>query len=324
MTTTNNHSAQAEATKAIGSQALPYAFFEGQIVPIEAAKVSIMTETLQYGIGAFGGIRGYYDKDSEHISLFRVEDHFERFLTSVHIFGTTLAYSQSQLKQIALDLMVKNKPQTDCYFRMFAYASGHGLTPLVPAQFEFGMYVIALGNYIPTTTGLAVAVSTWRRVSDNAIPSRGKVIGAYANSALARREAADRGCGEAIMLTEEGHVAEGSAENIFLVRDGVLVTPSKADNILEGITRRTILQLAEDMNIPIEVRSIDRTELYAAQEMFFTGTAAQVAWIKSVDGRIVGTGNEGPITTQLQNAFFEIVKGKNSKYQNWCTKISVA
>lgn len=303
----------------------PYAFFDGRAVNIANAKVSIMTNALQYGTGVFGGIRGYWDEKEHTLSLFRVSDHFHRFLSSLRILGTTLAYSEKELAKITIDLVKKNKPTTDVYIRPFAYAGRLGLSPNLAEdrQFAFSMYMIPLGEYIPVDKGIKVKVSSFRRVTDNSIPSRAKMSGAYVNSALAKKEAVDHGYEEAIFLTENGHVAEGSAMNIFIVRNGILVTPPKSDDILEGITRATVITMARDLGIAVEERSIDRSELYIADEAFFTGTGAQVSWIGNIDGRVVGDGKKGPVTTTIQERFFKIVRGKDPKYSKWCTKIKI-
>ena len=303
----------------------PYAFFEGKFVKIEDAKVSIMTNALQYGTGFFGGMRGYYNKEKGFISIFRIDDHIKRFLTSAQIIGVSMTYSHEELKDIALKLMKMNNPKTDTYLRPFSYAGSTNLSPNLERDhtFDFALYMIPLGDYLPTDKGLSVCVSSWRRVSDNAIPSRAKLSGSYINSALAKLEASKHGFDEAIFLSEDGHVAEGSAMNLFIVRNGVLITPSFSENILEGITRRSIVKIAEDMGIQTIERVVDRTELYVADEAFFTGTGAQVAWINKVDDRIIGNGKRGAIASKLQDKFFEVVRGNDSKYAEWCTKIKI-
>lgn len=303
----------------------PYAFFQGKIVPIEKANVSIMTNALQYGTAIFGGIRGYYNEKGNYVSVFRLGDHYKRFLSSVKVLGCDLSYTKEQLMAVTLDLLKKNNPKTDTYFRPFAYVGHVGLGPnLANTTFDFSLYMIPLGEYLPVNKGLSVCVSSWRRINDNAIPSRAKVSGGYVNSALARKEATDGGFDEAIMLNAEGSVAEGSAENLFLVRDGVLVTPSVADDILEGITRRSIIQIAKDLRIPVQERSIDKSELYIADEAFFVGTGVQVSWIESVDKRTIGSGRRGEITAKLQDLFFKIVRGEHQAYQDWCTKVIIS
>ena len=309
----------------LNTTSFPFAYFEGKIVPIEDAKVSIMTNALQYGTGIFGGIRGYYNKEKGFISLFRIEDHFQRFVNSLKVIGVQLEYTKEDLMKITLDLTKKNNPQTDTYYRPFAYAGSLNLSPNLERDnmFAFAEYMIPLGDYLPTDKGIAVSVSSWRRISDNAIPSRAKITGGYMNSALAKKEANQNGSDEAIFLSEDGHVAEGSAMNFFMVRDGVLVTPSKSSDILEGITRRTVLELAKDLGMTVEERTIDRSELYVADEAFFSGTGAQISWIQKIDHRTVGDGNRGKLTGQLQDLFFRVVRGNESAYDKWCTKIII-
>ena len=301
----------------------PYAFFENSIARTEDAKVSIMTNALQYGTGIFGGIRGYYNADKGYISIFRLPDHFKRFLASLNIVGVGFDYSQQELEDIVKKLVAKNKPQTDTYFRPFAYAGSTNLSPNLSgdAVFKFALYMVPLGDYLPVDKGLKVGVSSWRRIADNAIPSRAKISGGYINSALARTEAEKHGYDEAIFLTQDGAVAEGSAENLFIVRDGVLVTSAKTDDVLEGITRRSIMQIAQDMHIGVEERTIDRSELYVCDEAFFSGTGVQVSWIAEIDNRKVGTGKRGPVTAKVQDMFFKTVRGNEKKYDAWCTKL---
>lgn len=308
---------------ALQTTSFPYAFFEGKIVKTEDAKVSIMTNALQYGTGVFGGIRGYYNNEKVFLSIFRIEDHYTRFLNSLKIIGVSLPYSKDQLIKITRDLVNKNNPKADTYFRPFAYAGSTNLSPNLDRdhEFAFALYMIPLGDYLPTDKGISVSVTSWRRISDNAIPSRAKISGGYINSALARHEATLNGYDEAIFLNESGHVAEGSAMNFCMVRDGVLITPPKSDDILEGITRRTIIALATDLGISVEERTIDRSELYVADEAFFCGTGAQVAWISHIDKRVIGDGKRGKIAGKLQDLFFSVVRGNEKKYENWCTKI---
>ncbi|MFH0773235.1 MAG: branched-chain amino acid transaminase [bacterium] len=300
-----------------------YAFFNHSVVKTENAKVSIMTNALQYGTGVFGGVRGYYNKNEGYLSIFRLEDHMKRFLSSLNIVGVGFDYSQRELVEIVKKLVEKNKPQTDTYFRPFAYAGSTNLSPNLSGDpvFQFALYMMPLGEYLPVDKGLCVGVSSWRRIPDNAIPSRAKISGGYINSALARAEAEKHGYDEAIFLTQEGTVAEGSAENLFIVRDGVLVTSAKTDDVLEGITRRTILQIASDLGIPTEERTVDRSELYICDEAFFSGTGVQVSWIAKIDNRKVGEGKRGSITAKVQDLFFRIVHGEEQKYSAWCTKL---
>ena len=300
----------------------PYAFFEGKIVPTEEAKVSIMTNALQYGTGVFGGIRCYLSDDKKSATIFRLGDHYLRLLKALNILNKSIKYSHQNLVNITMDLTRKNNPKTDAYLRPIAYAADYGLSPdLSQSRFEFAAYMIPLGEYLPISKGLKLMISSWIRINDNQIPSRAKVTGGYVNSALARADAVRHGYDDAIMLTMDGHISEGSAANFFIVREGVLITPSKNSDVLEGITRKTIITLAHDLSIPIEERPIDRTEVYSADEAFLTGTGAQVAWIKEVDGRQISDSKMGPITERIQKLFFAIVRGKEKKYSKWLTKV---
>ena len=302
----------------------PYAFFQARIVPIEDAKISVMTNGFQYGTGYFAGIRGYYSEKEKSLSVFRLDDHYKRFLGSANILGCKLPYTREELKKITRDLVKKNKPQTNVYFRPFAYVGNTELGPnLANITLDVGLYMIPLEEYMPLGKGLSLVVSSWQRISDNEIPSRGKVSGGYVNSALARKEATDGGYDEAIMLNKYGRAAEGSAENLFIVRNGTLITPDLSEGILEGITRRSVLQIAKDMEITTVERPIERSELYVADEVFLTGTGCQVAWVEQIDKRTIGDGKIGPITAKLKDKFFKVVKGEDKEYEEWCTKIKI-
>lgn len=311
----------------MNNQVFPFTFFENKLVKTEEAKVSVMTNALQYGNGVFGGIRGYFNHKNDTFFIFRLDDHFERFLNSLKVIGVSLPYDKVELKNILVGLVKKNQPKTDSYFRPFAYAGSHNVSPdfSQDKEFKFCLFMMPLGDYLPTKTGISALVSSWRRVADNAIPARAKISGSYINSSLAKKQAVDLGFNEAIVLNESGHVAEGSAANFFLVKDNVLITPSKTDDILEGITRRTILRLAKDLKIKTEERTVDRTELYTADEAFFTGTGVQLSWVNNIDGRIIGNGKRGGITGKLQDLFFEIIRGNNKNYsRQWCTPIKIS
>jgi branched-chain amino acid aminotransferase len=301
-----------------------YAFFDNKVDEIENAKVSIMTNALQYGTGVFGGIRGYYNAEKNIISIFRLKQHYTRFLASIKILGCDFDYSVEQLCEITIDLIRRNQKRNNTYCRPFAYLSTHKLGPnLAHEKLAFCMYMIPLEDYLPTDKGLNMQVSSWRRVSDNAIPSRGKFSGAYINSALARKEAADNGYDEAIFLNEEGKVCEGSAENIFLVRNNTLITPDVTSNILEGITRNALMEIARENNINVVERTVDRSELYIADEVFLSGTGCQLAWVQSIDKRIIGDGKIGKISQLLRSKYLNIVKGNDDQYKKDCTIIEM-
>lgn len=304
------------------SPMLEYAFFEGRIVPFADARISVGTHAVQYGTGAFAGIRGYLDADGETINIFRLPEHAARLLNSAKLLRATLPFTRETLARTIVDLVEKNAPTGDVYIRPFVYKSSVQLTPrLTGLDNELAIYMLQLGDYLDTTAGVKAAVSSWQRVADNAIPGRGKLSGAYINSALAKDEAEEKGADEAILLDQHGHVAEGSGCNLFLVRDGALVTAPITGDILEGITRRTMIQFARDEGIPVEERDIDRSELYIVDEAFFCGTGVQIAPITSIDGRPVGDGIPGPITLKIREIFFDTVRGRRPDYAHFLTKV---
>lgn len=302
---------------------LPYAYFEGDIVPIADAKISIASQVVQYGSGVFAGIRGYLDQDGSTINIFRLPDHCRRFTQSASLIKVRLPFDADGLGDLAVELTRRNAPTSNVYFRPFAYKAGLDLAPTLTGVADgFALYMLPLNDYL-SRDGVSAMVSSWQRVMDNTIPARGKVSGAYINSAIANDEAHTYGFDDAILLSQRGKVSEGSGCNMMMVRNGTLVTPPITADILEGITRRSLLQLARDMGIPTEEREIDRTELYIAEELLFCGTGVQIAPITSVDRRTVGAGVPGPITTGLQTRFFDIVHGKMPEYAHWLTRVQI-
>jgi branched-chain amino acid aminotransferase len=270
----------------------------------------------------FGGIRGYYSAEKSNIFIFRLEDHLRRIMKSAHIMQMKPPYGVEAMREIAIELVRKNEYRQNVYLRPFVYKSPLQLSPrLHDVRDDFSMYTLPLDDYIDTESGLKTGVASWRRIDDNIIPTRAKVAGGYANSALAKSEAVMNGFDEAIFLDTRGFVSEGSAENIFMVRDGKLITPSVASSVLEGITRRSILEIAANLNLPTVERDIARAELYIADELFFTGTGAQVAWVAEVDRRTIGDGKMGPLTQRIRNAFLNIVRGEDQTYASWLTQV---
>jgi branched-chain amino acid aminotransferase len=300
-----------------------YAFFKGRIVPYSEAKVGVLTHTLNYGTGVFGGLRAYWNSDEQQLLLFRPYDHFKRFLESASLLLMKFPYSVEQIIQFTIDLLKKENYKTDCYIRPIAYYGDeiigvrlHDLNP------ELTIVAIPFGQYVENEEGSHVTISSWRRVDDNMIPARGKIAGSYVNSAFIKTDAQRAGFDEAIVLNHDGHVAEGSAENIFIVRKGIISTPPVTENILEGITRRTVMMLLKDeMGMEVVERPLDRTEIYLSDEIFFCGTGVQIAAITSVDHRPVGTGKMGPITDNLRRIYFDVVKGRTPKYREFCVPI---
>lgn len=298
------------------------AYFEGKIIPVEYAKVSIQTHALQYGTSVFGGIRGYYNSEKNNVFVFRIQDHFKRLLRSAKIMQLQTNKSYEELSQIALELIRESGYKENIYLRPFIYTSALQLSPRFhDVKTEFALYILPLNDYLDTKKGLKTVVSSWRRIDDSTIPSMSKAAGGYVNSALAKSEAVQQGMDEAIFLDAHGYVSEGSAENIFIVRDEKLITPDLDSSILEGITRRSIIELALELGMTVEKRRINRSELYIADEAFFCGTGVQVAWISEIDRRKIGDGEIGPIATKLQELFFQIVTGKSTLHTDWLSPV---
>lgn len=302
-----------------------YAYFQGKIVPYSEAKVGVLTHGFNYGTAVFAGIRGYWNTEQEQLYVFRPHDHFQRFLNSARLMCMDFEHTPESLTQIVLELLGEEGYQTDIYIRPLGYKAdevvGVKLHDLVD---ELTIAAVPFTNYLANDTNAHVTISSWRRLDDNAIPARGKISGAYANSAFIKTDAVRAGFDEALVLTQDGHISEGSAMNVFMLRDGILITPPITDNILEGITRRSVIELvSRELDIPVEERKIDRTEVYLADELFMTGTAAQIVAVTRVDFRTVGKGVMGPVTTQVRNLFDDVVRGRVAKYQHWITPVYV-
>ncbi len=298
-------------------------FMNGEFVPAERGYISVRTHAFSYGTGCFEGIRGYWNEENQQVYLFRLREHYERLLRSCKIMQITLPYSVDDLIEISIELIRRNNQRQDVYLRPVAYKADevigvrlHGL------QDHFIITAEPMGNYI-NITGMRCGVSSWRRIDDNAIPARAKILGSYVNSAFAKSEALQNGFDEAIMLTHDGHVSEGSAENIFLVMNNELVTPAPTENILLGITRDTVMQLAlREFSRITRERQVDRTELYIADEIFLCGTGAQIAPVIEVDHRPVGNGQIGPLSRDMQKLYFDVVRGRRPEYrEQWCTPV---
>jgi len=301
----------------------PYAFFRKQYVPLGEAKVGVMTHALHYGTACFEGIRGNWNADDEQLYLFRCREHFARLLRSCRILKIDLPYSADDLCEIAAELVRQSGYREDVYIRPLAYKSSEAFgVRLHDLEDDFLIIVTTFGPYLDVSKGIRCATSSWRRIGDNMIPPRGKICGAYVNNAFAKTEAFENGFAEAIMLTSNDHVSEGSGENIFVVTDGKLLTPSPTDAVLIGITRQTVIELAKnELGIDTVERPIDRSELYGADECFMTGTAAHVTPVIEIDNRKIGDGGVGRLTKQLQELYFDVECGRNKKYLSWCTPV---
>lgn len=300
-----------------------FAYFEGQIVPYSEAKVGVLTHALNYGTAAFGGLRGYWNQAQGQLYLFRPRDHFTRLLNSAKMLCMEFDHTPESLTEITIELLRKEGHRQDVYIRPLVYKSEEGIgVKLYGVQDGLSIVSLPFDRYVSNDTNAHVTFSSWRRVDDNVIPARGKISGAYANSALIKTDALRAGFDEALVLTEDGHISEGSAENIFMLRDGVLITPPVTDNVLEGITRRSVMELAKtELGLTVLERSIDRTEVYICEELFMTGTAAQVTAITRVDFRAVGDGKMGPITSKLRMLFDQTVRGNNPNFIQWNTPV---
>jgi len=296
-----------------------HAFFRGKIVPYAEAKVGVATHALNYGTAVFGGLRGYWNREQKRLFVFRPLDHFRRFLHSCRILCMEIDATPESLTALTLELLRADAYQQDIYIRPLAYKADevvgvrlHDLTD------ELTIFAMPFGQYIKNDTSASVTVSSWRRIDDNIIPARGKISGAYVNSALAKTDAARGGYDEALVLTQDGHLAEGSAMNIFLVRDGLLITPSVTENVLEGITRRTVMELAKnELGMSVVERPIDRSEVYICDELILAGTAAQVTAVTLVDHRPVGNGVMGPVTAKLRELYARVVRADHPNYTHW-------
>ncbi len=300
-----------------------YAFFKGKIVPYSEAKVGVLTHALNYGTGVFGGVRAYKNDENGKLYLFRPYDHYKRFLNSCKMMLMDFDETPESMTQHTLDLVKKGGFSEDVYIRPLAYKSDEMIgVKLHDVEADFTIVALPFGKYVSNDTNAHVTVSSWRRLDDNVIPARGKISGAYANSAFIKTDAVRSGFDEALVLTQSGHLSEGSAENIFMVRDGVLITPAVYENILEGITRRSIMEVAaKELGMEVVERPVDRTEIYICDELFMTGTAAQVTAITKVDHRPVGDGVMGPVASKLRELFFDILRGKNAKYKDWNVEV---
>jgi branched-chain amino acid aminotransferase len=306
------------------SVALPkHAYFQGKIVPYSDAKVGVLTHALNYGTAAFGGVRAYWNENEKQLYIFRANDHYRRFLNSAKLLCMEIDHTPESLTQLTVDLLRVDDYHQDIYIRPLAYKSDeiigvklHGL------NHELSICALPFDKYLADDTNAHVTISSWRRVDDNIIPARGKISGAYANSAFIKTDAVRAGFDEALVLTQEGHISEGSAMNFFMLRDGLLITPPVTENILEGISRRSVIELArEELKLNVVERPVDRTEVYLCDELFLTGTAAQITAVTRVDFRSVGSGKMGPVTQRLYQLYQDILRGKVAKYQHWLTPV---
>ena len=320
----SGHPAKAEAPKIpVLSPDEGYAYFEGHIVPMSEAKVSIATHALHYGTACFEGIRGYWNADHQQLYLLKLREHYERMANSWNTLRMHPKESVDDLCRITVELVRQHAYRQDVYVRPITYKSARTIKlTLSSLEDSTAVYTFAMGNYLDISTGLSVCTSSWRRANSNAMPVRAKVTGAYINSSLAIDDASAAGFDEAIMLTHDGTVSEASSCNLFILRNGRLATPALSEDILEGVTRNALIDmLREEFGTAVEERRIDRTELYAATEIFMCGTGVQVSPVSSVDRRPVGSGKPGPFSMKLQALYLSACRSENEKYRDWVTPV---
>jgi branched-chain amino acid aminotransferase len=312
------------AVPASGQHARPeLAFFRGRVVPYSDVRLGLLTHALNYGTAVFGGLRAFWNEEEQELFVFRPLDHFRRFLDSARLLRMDLACTPGDLWAGLRDLLRKQGTRTDCYIRALAFYGDetlgvrlHGLQP------EVSIVALPYDHFVPNEENAHACISSWQRISDNVLPARGKIAGGYVNSALAKSDAQLAGFDEALVLNDDGHVCEGSVENLFVVRGGVVATPPVTQDILEGITRRTVIQLLrEDLGARVVERPIDRTEVYLAEEVFLTGTGVQIVAVTRVDHRAIGSGRMGEITKRLRPALADVVRGRDARHRDWCAPV---
>lgn len=298
------------------------AYFEGEYVALGEAKVSIMTHAFMYGTAVFEGIRAYWNEDEGVLYGLKLREHMERIRRNAGMLLMTDLPPVDELVRIVVETIRRNGFRQDAYARPSFYKSGQSVgVRLHHLPHELTVFAVPYGNYVDTEKGIRLMTSTWRRNADDALPARGKIVGGYVNMAFQKSEAELNGFDEALVLTSDGHASEASAANMFVVRDGVLLTPPVSDDILEGVTRRAVLELARVLGIPVETRSIDRSEIYVADEMFLCGTGVQLSPVIELDHRPIADGAIGPITRQLHEAYFAAVRGRDPRFAHWLTPI---
>lgn len=299
-----------------------WAFIRGGFVPLSEATVSVTTHAFNYGTGVFEGIRAYWNPEEKQLYGLDLLPHYQRIHRSARLLQMEVPHTPEELVGLTVELLRRDGLHEDMYIRPIVYKSSETIgVRLHNLDSDVTIFALPFGKYIDTESGIRAQVSTWRRTDDNAIPPRAKLTGSYINGAFAKSEAQLNGFDEAIMLTQDGHVSEGSAENLFLVKDGVLLTPPVSDNVLEGITRKHLMEVAGDLGIGVLERTIDRTELYSADELFLCGTGAQLAPVTEVDRRMIGDGKPGPITRRMHRIYFDAVRGRMDAYRDWVTPV---
>jgi branched-chain amino acid aminotransferase len=306
------------------AQADTFVYYEGEVRRYGDCHLGLLTHALHYGTGCFEGIRAYWSERQRRLNVFRMRDHFERMQRNARMLHMALPHDTDELCRITVDLLCRNAFQLDVYVRPLVYKANEEIgIRFHNLRDGFMIVAVPFGSYVDTTAGIRCQVSSWRRIDDNVAPARSKASGIYINSALAKTEAFLNGFDEAIVLSQDGHVSEGSAENLFLVRGGQLITPQVSENVVEGITRSTLMAFARDeLGLEVVERTVDRTELYAAQEVILCGTGAEVSPVIEIDRRTIADGEPGPVTRRLQELYFGACKGEDDRYAGWLTPIA--
>ena len=301
-------------------QFLPYAWFQGRCVPFEEAKVSVATHALHYGTGAFGGMRAIPDPSKPGgMLLFRPERHARRLSQSARLLLADL--SEAMVMDALVTMLRANRPATPIYLRPFVYTSDLGIAPrLHDIETDFLIYGLELGDYL-SPEGVSCRISSWTRQEDRSLPLRGKISGAYITSSLAKTEAVSSGFDEALLMNTRGKVSEASGMNLFIVRDGDLITPGVDQDILEGITRASVIELAKSMGLNVIERPVDKTELFIADEVFLTGTAAKITPIRQLESTILSS--QRPVMDALRQRLIAITEGRDEEFRHWVTRIEL-
>ncbi|PZC40918.1 MAG: branched-chain amino acid aminotransferase [Chloroflexi bacterium] len=301
----------------------PIAYLNNEFMELKDAKINIVTHAFNYGTGVFEGIRGNWNDQSEQLYIFKLEEHVERIFNSAKIMRLDPQITKDQMCQILIELVKKNNYREDIYIRPIIYKSSEivGLR-MHDLDDDFLAYIVPFGNYLDPNAGIHCGVSSIRRIDDSMVPVRAKVTGIYVNNSMAKTEAVLNGYDEAIMLNMDGHISEGTGENIVIIKNNTIISPTAADNILEGLTLEAVLEIVKNhLQINIERRSIDRSELYIADEVFMTGTAAHVTPVVSIDKINIGNGKPGLLSKKIQEIYFSIIRGENDQYSKWLKKI---
>ena len=297
-----------------------YIWFDGKLIPLDKAKIPVTTHAIHYGTSIFEGIRAYWN--SKNLYVFRLDDHVKRFRNSGKFYNIALNFSDRQIEKAVTDLCKKNKIKKSCYIRPFYFVGQHGINLHVTkkAPTHTAIFSFPFGDLF-NKNGISATISKWRKFSDLSTPTQAKMGGNYLNSILATQDAKQRGFDEAILLDQSGNVSEAPGENIFLVKNNRLVTPPLSSSALDGITRKSIITLAKDMKLKIKVRKVSKKELKLADEIFLSGTAAEITPIVTIDKKKIGDGKVGNITKLLMNTYSDIVMKKNENYSNWLTAV---